>query len=122
MSGSEFVEMIVEWAPAGPRPLQPGARHARRSSSSTSSMPSGARGPGRIALDEQEQTPIRSPEMDASQPARVSSCWPANQADVLDKALLRPGRFDRRVVVNLPTNRGAGDLKVHTRQVPLASE
>jgi cell division protease FtsH len=46
-----------------------------------------------------------------------------NQPDVLDKALLRPGRFDRRVVVNLPDKAGrAAILKVHTRQVPLAGD
>jgi cell division protease FtsH len=40
---------------------------------------------------------------------------------VLDKALLRPGRFDRRVVVNLPDKAGReAILKVHTRSVPLA--
>jgi cell division protease FtsH len=40
---------------------------------------------------------------------------------VLDKALLRPGRFDRRVVVNLPDKTGReAILKVHTRSVPLA--
>jgi cell division protease FtsH len=40
---------------------------------------------------------------------------------VLDKALLRPGRFDRRVVVNLPDRNGReAILKVHTRKVPLA--
>jgi cell division protease FtsH len=45
-----------------------------------------------------------------------------NQPDVLDKALLRPGRFDRRVVVNLPDKTGrAAILSVHTRQVPLAA-
>jgi cell division protease FtsH len=44
-----------------------------------------------------------------------------NQPDVLDKALLRPGRFDRRVVVNLPDKTGReAILKVHTRSVPLA--
>jgi cell division protease FtsH len=44
-----------------------------------------------------------------------------NQPDVLDKALLRPGRFDRRVVVNLPDKVGREEiLKVHTRSVPLA--
>jgi cell division protease FtsH len=44
-----------------------------------------------------------------------------NQPDVLDKALLRPGRFDRRVVVNLPDKVGReAILKVHTRSVPLA--
>src|SRR5690606_14031433 len=43
-----------------------------------------------------------------------------NQPDVLDKALLRAGRFDRRVVVNLPDKIGReAILKVHTRKVPL---
>jgi cell division protease FtsH len=46
-----------------------------------------------------------------------------NQPDVLDKALLRPGRFDRRVVVNLPDKVGReAILKVHTRSVPLADD
>jgi cell division protease FtsH len=46
-----------------------------------------------------------------------------NQPDILDKALLRPGRFDRRVVVNLPDKNGReAILKVHTRRVPLAPE
>jgi cell division protease FtsH len=46
-----------------------------------------------------------------------------NQPEVLDKALLRPGRFDRRVVVNLPDKTGReAILKVHTRKVPLANE
>jgi cell division protease FtsH len=46
-----------------------------------------------------------------------------NQPDVLDKALLRPGRFDRRVVVNLPDKTGReAILKVHTRGVPLARD
>jgi cell division protease FtsH len=46
-----------------------------------------------------------------------------NQPDVLDKALLRPGRFDRRVVVNLPDKTGReAILKVHTRNVPLAKD
>ena len=46
-----------------------------------------------------------------------------NQPDLLDRALLRPGRFDRRVVVNLPDRKGrAAILAVHTRRVPLASD
>jgi cell division protease FtsH len=46
-----------------------------------------------------------------------------NQPEVLDKALLRPGRFDRRVVVNLPDRTGReAILKVHTRNVPLAKD
>jgi cell division protease FtsH len=43
-----------------------------------------------------------------------------NRPDVLDPALLRPGRFDRRVIVDLPDVKGReGILKVHTRSVPL---
>jgi cell division protease FtsH len=46
-----------------------------------------------------------------------------NRADVLDPALLRPGRFDRRVVVNLPDVRGRkGILAVHARNVPLGED
>ena len=46
-----------------------------------------------------------------------------NRPDVLDPALLRPGRFDRRVVVPRPDFRGReGILKVHTRKVPLSDD
>ena len=46
-----------------------------------------------------------------------------NRPDVLDPALLRPGRFDRRIVVNPPDVKGReGILKVHTSQIPLASD
>ncbi|HUP65246.1 MAG TPA: ATP-dependent zinc metalloprotease FtsH [Thermoanaerobaculia bacterium] len=46
-----------------------------------------------------------------------------NRPDVLDPALLRPGRFDRRVVVDLPDLQGrAGILRVHTRNTPLAED
>jgi len=46
-----------------------------------------------------------------------------NRPDVLDPALLRPGRFDRRVVVDLPDLKGReGILRVHTRNIPLAED
>jgi len=46
-----------------------------------------------------------------------------NRPDVLDPALLRPGRFDRRVVVSLPDVRGREEiLRVHTRKIPLAED
>jgi cell division protease FtsH len=46
-----------------------------------------------------------------------------NRPDVLDPALLRPGRFDRRVVVPRPDVKGReGILQVHTRKVPLATD
>ncbi len=46
-----------------------------------------------------------------------------NRPDVLDPALLRPGRFDRQIVVDFPDVRGReGILRVHTRKIPLASD
>ena len=46
-----------------------------------------------------------------------------NRPDVLDPALLRPGRFDRRVVVSRPDVRGReGILKVHTQKIPLSED
>ncbi|MDH3626977.1 MAG: ATP-dependent zinc metalloprotease FtsH [Acidobacteriota bacterium] len=46
-----------------------------------------------------------------------------NRPDVLDPALLRPGRFDRQVVVGLPDVRGREEIiKVHTRKIPLAKD
>ncbi len=46
-----------------------------------------------------------------------------NRPDVLDPALLRPGRFDRRVVVDLPDLKGReGILRVHTRNIPLSDD
>jgi cell division protease FtsH len=46
-----------------------------------------------------------------------------NRPDILDSALLRPGRFDRRIVVNKPDVKGREEiLKVHTRKVPLAPD
>ncbi len=46
-----------------------------------------------------------------------------NRADVLDKALLRPGRFDRQVHVNLPDIKGREQiLKVHAKKIPLADD
>ena len=46
-----------------------------------------------------------------------------NRPDVLDPALLRPGRFDREVVVSLPDIKGReGIIKVHTRRIPLGAD
>jgi cell division protease FtsH len=46
-----------------------------------------------------------------------------NRPDVLDPALLRPGRFDRQIVVDIPDVRGReGILKVHTRKIPVAQD
>jgi cell division protease FtsH len=46
-----------------------------------------------------------------------------NRPDILDTALLRPGRFDRRIVVNMPDVKGREEiLKVHVRNIPLAKD
>ncbi|MBX3443896.1 MAG: ATP-dependent zinc metalloprotease FtsH [Planctomyces sp.] len=73
--------------------------------------------------DEREQTlnQILS-EMDGfNQSEAVIVIAATNRPDVLDPALLRPGRFDRHVAVDRPTREGRlGILKVHVRKVPLA--
>ena len=46
-----------------------------------------------------------------------------NRPDILDTALLRPGRFDRRIVVNMPDVKGREDIfKVHVKNIPLAKD
>jgi len=46
-----------------------------------------------------------------------------NRPDILDSALLRPGRFDRRIVVNMPDVKGREDiLRVHVKNIPLAKD
>ncbi|MCZ6783582.1 MAG: ATP-dependent zinc metalloprotease FtsH [Proteobacteria bacterium] len=75
--------------------------------------------------DEREQTQNqRQVEMDGFESNEgVILIAATNRPDVLDPALLRPGRFDRRVVVPRPDVRGRHDiLKVHTRRVPLADD
>src|SRR4029079_1758178 len=54
---------------------------------------------------------------------RITLSGPTTQRDTLARALLRPGRFDRRVIVNLPDRKGReAILVVHTRRVPLAPD
>ncbi|NMM29411.1 MAG: ATP-dependent metallopeptidase FtsH/Yme1/Tma family protein [Glaciimonas sp.] len=75
--------------------------------------------------DEREQTLNQLlVEMDGFEPnAGVIVIAATNRADVLDKALLRPGRFDRQVVVGLPDIRGREQiLMVHMRKVPIAPD
>ncbi len=75
--------------------------------------------------DEREQTlnQILS-EMDGFQQTEAVIIVAAtNRPDVLDPALLRPGRFDRHVTVDRPTKTGRAEiLKVHSRKVPLADD
>ncbi len=75
--------------------------------------------------DEREQTLNQMlVEMDGFEPtAGVIVIAATNRPDVLDPALLRPGRFDRQVVVSLPDIRGREQiLNVHMRKVPIAPD
>jgi len=75
--------------------------------------------------DEREQTLNQLlVEMDGfEQNSGVIIIAATNRPDVLDPALLRPGRFDRQVVVDRPDVKGReGILKVHTRHIPLADD
>jgi cell division protease FtsH len=75
--------------------------------------------------DEREQTLNQLlAEMDGFDAATsVIVIAATNRPDVLDKALLRPGRFDRQVVVGYPDRAGReAILRIHTRKIPLASD
>ena len=75
--------------------------------------------------DEREQTLNQIlTEMDGFSPTEsVIVLAATNRPDVLDPALLRPGRFDRHVTVDRPTKKGRLEiLKVHTRNIPLGED
>lgn len=75
--------------------------------------------------DEREQTLNQIlTEMDwFDENTNVIVIWATNRADVLDKALLRPGRFDRKVVMNLPNLEDREKiLKVHSKWKPIAKD
>ena len=74
---------------------------------------------------EQEQTLNQLlSEIDGFEPSKGIVCLAAtNRPEILDKALLRPGRFDRRIIVDKPNLQGRLDtLKVHTRKIRLSED
>ena len=129
ISASEFVEMIVGVGAARVRDLFTKARAAAPAivfidelDAIGRSRASGMRLGG---TDEQEQTLNQIlTEMDGFDSREgVIVLAATNRADVLDAALLRPGRFDRRVLVQPPDRAGrAAILRIHTREVPLAED
>ena len=128
MSAAEFVEMIVGVGAARVRDFFKQARENAPAIVFIDELDAIGRARGQIAIggtSEQEQTLNQIlTEMDGfTSREGIIVLAATNQPDVLDKALLRPGRFDRRVVVNLPDKAGReAILKVHTRLVPLASD
>ncbi len=128
ISGSDFVEMFVGVGASRVRDLfEQGKKHAPciifiDEIDAVGRLRGAGLGGGH---DEREQTLNQLlVEMDGFDTTEgVILIAATNRPDVLDPALMRPGRFDRQVVVNRPDVRGRAEiLHVHTKKVPIASD
>jgi cell division protease FtsH len=128
ISGSDFVEMFVGVGASRVRDLfEQGKKHAPcivfiDEIDAVGRHRGAGMGGGH---DEREQTLNQLlVEMDGFESNEgVIIVAATNRPDVLDPAILRPGRFDRRIVVNRPDVRGReGILRVHTKKVPLGAD
>jgi cell division protease FtsH len=128
MSGSDFVEMFVGVGASRVRDLfEQGKKHAPcilfiDEIDAVGRHRGAGLGGGH---DEREQTLNQLlVEMDGFESNDgVILLAATNRPDVLDPALLRPGRFDRRVIVDMPDVRGReGILKVHSRKIPIGDD
>ncbi|HTY97368.1 MAG TPA: ATP-dependent zinc metalloprotease FtsH, partial [Solirubrobacteraceae bacterium] len=130
ISASEFIEAIVGVGASRVRDLFAKAKEAAPAIIFIDELDAiGRSRQGSVAVtganDEREQTLDQIlTEIDGFEPAEAVIVLAAtNRPDVLDPALLRAGRFDRRVTVQAPDRKGRVEiLKVHTRSIPLDSD